>query len=159
MDSRIVNREIRREIRPALRQAGFDAFTARTAWRHFEDRVWVVNFQSFNSYFALVDGCTTFSFAVNLGLYFVGLEDQGDGSALIKPKDYQCHFRGKLSKRIIQANYVRKDIWYVEPDGSNLLEVLDDARQILLPSTKISACVALRLRSRTASGRSRVPIR
>ena len=131
MDSQVVNREIRREIWPALRETGFDAFTGRTAWRHFPDRIWITNFQSFNSYFSLVDGCTTFSFALNLGIYFLALADQ-DGSTGDRPKDYQCQFRRKLTKQITQENYTRKDIWYVDQEGSNLLEVLDDARQVLL---------------------------
>jgi len=132
MDSRIVNREIRREIWPALRVKGFDAFTPRTVWRHFPDRVWVVNFQSFNSYFSLVDGCTTFSFALNLGIYFHALCEEGKTEVQAKPKDYQCHMRRKLFKTIVQQNYSRKDIWYVDPEGLNLLEVIDDARRVLL---------------------------
>lgn len=132
MDSRVVNREIRREVWPVLREKGFDALSARTAWRHMEDRVWVVNFQSFNSYFSLVDGCTTFSFALNLGIYFHALGEGDKAEVEAKPKDYQCHFRGKLFKAITQKNYGRKDIWYVDPEGLNLLEVLDDARRVLL---------------------------
>ena len=132
MDSRVVNREIRREVWPALREKGFDTLTTRTAWRHLADRIWVVNFQSFNSYFSLVDGCTTFSFALNLGIYFRQLGDEDKTGVQAKPKDYQCHFRSKLLKTITQTNYGRKDIWYVDTEGLNLLEVLDDARQVLL---------------------------
>ena len=132
MDSRVVNREIRREVWPVLREKNFDAFTARTAWRHLVDRVWIVNFQSFNSYFSLVDGCTTFSFALNLGIYFHALGEEDKTEVQAKPKDYQCHFRSKLFKTITQQNYSRKDIWYVDPEGLNLLEVLDDARRVLL---------------------------
>ena len=132
MDSRIVNREIRREVWPMLRQKGFNAFTVRSAWRHCEDRIWIVNFQSFNSYFSLVDGCTTFSFALNLGVYFHALSEKDDSRAQARPKCYECHFQGKLFKTIAQQNYRRKDIWYVDPEGLNLLEVLDDARRVLL---------------------------
>ena len=128
----MVNREIRREVWPVLREKHFDAFTARTAWRHLADRVWIVNFQSFNSYFSLVDGCTTFSFALNLGIYFHALGEEDKTEVQAKPKDYQCHFRSKLFKTITQQNYSRKDIWYLDPEGLNLLEVLDDARQVLL---------------------------
>ena len=132
MDSRVVNREIRREIWPALRQRGFDAFSARTAWRHFADRTWLVNFQSFNSYFSLIDGCTTFSFAVNLGIFLSALASTEEDAIRGRPKAYQCHLRRKLFKKIVQINYSRKDIWYVDQEGLNLLEVLDDARRVLL---------------------------
>jgi hypothetical protein len=76
MDSRIVSCEIRREIWPALRDHGFRNFTSRRACRHSSERIWVADFQSFNSYFSLVDGCTTFSFAVNLAIYIPALADE-----------------------------------------------------------------------------------
>lgn len=132
MDSRVVNREIRREIWPCLREKGFDTFSTRTAWRHLVDRVWLVNFQSFNSHFSSVDGCTTFSFALNLGIYFCRLAGEDETTVQGRPKDHQCHFRGKLFKQIAQEHYARKDIWYVDPQGRNVLEVLDDARNVLL---------------------------
>lgn len=132
MGSSVVSREIRREVWPVLRQQGFDAFTSRTAWRHLPDRVWVVNFQSFSSYFSLVDGCTTFSFAMNIGIYLDALAENVDAKVRARPRDYHCHFRAKLAKGIHQQNYTRSDIWFVDPQGSNLLDVVDDARRVLL---------------------------
>ena len=38
----------------------------------------------------------------------------------------------KLSKDIEQQNYPRKYIWFVEPGGENLLNVLADARSVIL---------------------------
>jgi hypothetical protein len=128
MDSRIVTREIRREIWPALREVGFASFSGRSAWRQTSARTWLVNFQSFSSYFSLVDGCTTFSFALNLGIYVPAIES----TPLAKPPDYKCHLRRKLSKEIVQTNYPRPDIWHVDPDGGNVLDVLADARSVLL---------------------------
>lgn len=69
MDSKAVNREIRRVIWPLFKAAGFSSNTTRTAWRHTADKADVINFQSFNRYNADVLGITTFSFAVNLGCY------------------------------------------------------------------------------------------
>jgi hypothetical protein len=136
MDSRVVNRGIRREVWPALRERGFDLFTARSAWRRITsggvaDQIWLVNFQSFNDYFAQVDGCTTFSFCLNLAIYIRALGATGVEMPA-KPNDYQCHFRGKLSKTIVQRGYARPDIWYVDPEGLNVLDVLHDARAVLL---------------------------
>jgi hypothetical protein len=79
----------------------------------------------------MVDGCTTFSLSLNLGVFFDELAGEVS-TRPTKPKDYECHFRSKLRKRITQANYARNDIWYVEPDGSNLLDVLSDARSVLM---------------------------
>jgi hypothetical protein len=71
MDSKSVNKEIRQTIWPLLREAGFWRFSSRSAWRHAESRVEVLNFQSFNSYNAGVLGCTTYSFSVNLGVFLL----------------------------------------------------------------------------------------
>jgi hypothetical protein len=84
-----VNRAIRRLVWARLREVGFERRTARTAWRRWDEGVDVVNFQSFNSYLAGGVGCTTFSFAVNLGAaldYVPGLASRDpmrDPSALL----------------------------------------------------------------------------
>ena len=70
MDSRAVAKEINREIWPLLRREGFTKFSSRTAWRHTPEQIHVVNYKSFNSYLAEGVGCTTFSFALNLGIFF-----------------------------------------------------------------------------------------
>lgn len=135
MDSRVVAREIKREIWPLLRQHGFGEFSTKTAWRFQTHQIHVVNFQSFNSYLAQGVGCTTFSFAVNLGIYFRAIPwaypiKKGPDPS-IQPQEYHCHFRRHMLKGIEQPVLHRKDIWYVESDGSNLLETLADARSIL----------------------------
>jgi hypothetical protein len=136
MDSRIVTREIRREIWPFLRQNGFDKFSGRTAWRNLPDQIHVVNFQSFNSYLAGGIGATTFSFALNLGIYFRAVPmwhpTPASQDPSVRPEEYHCHFRLKLSKEIEQPLLPRRDVWFVAPDGTNLLETLADARAVIL---------------------------
>jgi hypothetical protein len=63
MDSRVVDKE-RQVVWSQLKHVGFETRTARTAWRHWHDRVGVVNFQSFSAHNASVLGCTTYSFAI-----------------------------------------------------------------------------------------------
>ena len=70
MDSKVVAREIKQEIWPLLRRERFTEFSPKTAWRLTSDQIHVVNYQSFNSYLAQGVGCTTFSFALNLGIVF-----------------------------------------------------------------------------------------
>jgi hypothetical protein len=106
MDSRIVAREIMNEIWPFLRQIGFTEFSNKTAWRRLSEQIHVVNFQSFNSYIAEGVGCTTFSFALNLGIYFRSIPldypiRKGPDPS-VKPQEYHCHFRQKLLKRTIR---------------------------------------------------------
>jgi Domain of unknown function (DUF4304) len=135
VDSSIVNREIKSVIRPLLQDAGFTQFTARTGWRYGGQKIDVVNFQSFNSYLANSLGCTTYSFCVRLGCSFDAIP-RGDRVKrkhdLLRPEEYECHFRGPLQKTIRQPNLKRTDVWYVDPSGQNLKVVIKDARKAIL---------------------------
>jgi Domain of unknown function (DUF4304) len=130
MDSKAVNREIRSAIWPLLKHQGFSTFSARTAWRHEEQKIDVVNFQSFNSYNADVLGVTTFSFALNLGSYLRYVPPQWppkkikDGVAY--PAEYECQFRGGLPRSVSQPLNKNNHIWYVEPNGRNLAWCIQD---------------------------------
>jgi uncharacterized protein DUF4304 len=138
MDSKDVNKEIRRTIRPLLREAGFTHFTARTAWRHVGSRVEVLNFQSFNSYTADVLGCTTYSFCINLGTYLQEVPSdhvatrikEVDGKLL--PQEYHCHLRGGLRPGFEQPECARREIWYIDPAGRYLEEAVCDVRAAVL---------------------------
>lgn len=95
-----------------------------------------MNYQSFNAYLADGVGCTTYSFAVNLGIYFRTIPFEypvakGPDPA-VKPQEYHCHFHHRLLKTIDQPILLRPTIWYVEPTGSNLLQCIDDSRTAIL---------------------------
>ena len=120
---------------PLLRHDGFTKFSTKTAWRYLPEQIHLANFQSFNSFLAAGVGCTTFSFAVNLGIYFPAIPftfplRKGPDPAL-RPQVLHCHLRLQLLKEIEQPVLPRRDVWYVEPDGSNLLEIMADARTVL----------------------------
>jgi hypothetical protein len=135
MDSRIVNSQIKRRIWPRLREAGFDTFTSRTAWRHHEDRIDVVNFQSFNSYNAGVLGCTTYSFSVNLGCLVTAIPPDYEPSkmkekgGLLLPQEYECHFRGRLARSFKQPELRERSIWYIDPSEKYLGWAITDIEQ------------------------------
>jgi hypothetical protein len=132
MDSKVVNHGIKGRIWPRLRERGFGAFSSRTAWRHLSDRIEVVNFQSFNAYHAAVIGCTTFSFAVNLGCYLLAIPPQFEPSRIKEkkgrfvPEEYTCHVRRQLSPGILQPKLLANNIWFIDETGSNLAPSLDD---------------------------------
>ncbi len=140
MDSKTVNRRIRADIWPPLKEVGFSHFTPRTAWRYTARKIDVVNFQSFNSYLASGLACTTYSFALNLGCYFLEVPNQfppgtikeADGRLL--PPEYICHFRRALQKNIRQAELPKRDIWYLDPEGKYLPAVILDALQAIQKS-------------------------
>jgi len=128
MDSKVVTREIKKVIWPALRAAGFNRFTSRVAWRHNPDSVDVVEFQSFNKYNADVLGLTTFSFSVNLGKFPLYIPPKfslkvKDGVQV--PSEPECLFRGHLLPQVSAAPS-QKTIWSVDADGRNLLWCIQD---------------------------------
>jgi hypothetical protein len=136
ISSREVNAELRAVVWPALREQGFMERTQRVAWRDHPDSVAVVDFWSFNSYTAATMGVTTYSFQVNLGIRarcssngrsFVKIRD-----GKLRPREAECDVRRVLWKTIAQVETDKPQVWFVREDGSNLREVLEDARSVLL---------------------------
>lgn len=129
MDSKEVTKAINSKIRPFLKENGFKNYSGRTYWRYGEDRIDILNFQSFNSYNADVIGCTSYSFAVNLAvtLNYIPFEHSvKEKNGLNRPEEYEGHFRKHLTKGLLQSELERKDIWYVQDNGINLTEVIED---------------------------------
>ena len=136
ISSREVNAELRATIWPALLEVGFTDRTQRVAWKDFPDTVAVVDFSSFNSYTASTMDVTTFSFQLSLGIR-VRCSSNGAAFANVKagklrPKEAACDVRRVLWKTLQQPETHLPDVWYVREDGSNLREVIDDARYVLL---------------------------
>ncbi len=153
MDSKQVSKKIKKDVWPSLQGKGFTIFKGRNAFRFKEDTIDVVNFQSFNSYLANGVGCTTFSFAINLGVYYKCVDSFPWISSKNPPlpQEYVCQARKHLTKSIKQYGLFnpygkvrfslgklkvdrndRADIWYVLEDGSNLEEVIDDSIAVIL---------------------------
>lgn len=116
-----------------MKADGFVRFTARTAWR-FEPALHVVNFQSFNSYTADLLGCTTFSFAVNLGLHF-GFMPWGVSTEYVGPErppnEAQCILRKPLRRHLPQPDNSDPRFWSVHPTGANVDLCIADALKVV----------------------------
>ena len=143
MDSNVVSRELRAVVRPMLKEAGFSVFRGRNAWRQLDDQAWVVSFQSFNAYLAEGVGCTTYSFAVRLGLHLPDDARPPARGPVDFPKEHESSFRFTALKRLRQPWFHpwggptatdRRDVWFVREDGSNLTEVVRDARDVIAAS-------------------------
>ena len=110
VDSRDVTRDIRRVVWPALPEAGFDAFTGRTAWRYVDTAVDVVNFQSFSASLADTVGCTPFSFSLNLGVWVASDTEAGmlkpDKRGRPRSAEWECTKRN-TSREVGPATMVR----------------------------------------------------
>jgi len=156
MDSKTVDKALRAQFWPALADIGFDRRTGRTAWRDRPHCVQTVNIQSFNRYLADGLACTPFSFAMNLGVYYVVVDDASLFGPLAKdpsrPAEHHCQARFHMAKGFAQPDPEperppipapdprlepgtwrdRPDVWYVRTDGANLDEVVRDARDRVL---------------------------
>lgn len=132
MDSKIVNRELRKNIRPLLKTYAFDKFTDRNSWRYSGERIDVINFQSFNSYEAERIGCTTFSFMVNLGCYLTYIPnefsiEEKDGH--LRPQESECQFRSILNRTYKVWFKKDKELWYLDKNGKNLEKAIEDVKE------------------------------
>jgi hypothetical protein len=138
MDSKIVSTEIRRRVWPLLRDARFEIFRSRSAWRHAGQRIEVLNIRSYNSYNASVLGCTTYSCSVNLGTYRLEIPPHFEPSPIksakgkLLPEEYDCHLRGGLRRSFVQPELEGREIWYVDPEGRYLERVIEDVRTAIV---------------------------
>ena len=123
-----------------LKAAGFTKFTDRNSWLVREESKWVINFQSFNSYLADGVGCTTFSFGINLGVFFDFHRRSPDAPVVEWPKEYEATIRFRALKTLEQPFFNpygnhpgqdRRDVFLVFEDGSNLEHVVDDAAEVI----------------------------
>lgn len=139
MDSRKVSSAIKNEVFSLLKTHGFTEFTSRSAWRFTDDRIELINFQSFNAYNAEVLGVTTYSFTVNLGVYLLCIPEQYPlkrKREKVVPEEYHCHFRGRLTRSFGQSEIERRDIWYIDPEGNYLARALEDLTEVI-PSVAV----------------------
>lgn len=132
MDRSFVSRVIRKISWPIVRERGFTDLSRPTARRDCDDRIEIINFQSFNSYLANGIGCTTFSFALNLGIFSRRIPHPRpiklyEASKPFRPEEHHCHFRRKLTKTPNVDALKRLDVWSVQPDGSNVEDLVLDA--------------------------------
>ena len=136
MDSRRVTTLIRRLVWPALEECGFGVRTGRTAWRHWDEGVDVVNFQALGAYIAAVIGCTPFSFAANRGVWldYLPRGEPRERGGRPAPEEYECHFRGRVDPGRPQPRFAvgGTDAWYLAPDGSDAEPNVADAASAVL---------------------------
>jgi len=111
-----------------------------------EDSVWIFQTRAVGSYFSECTGFPPASITSSLGIFFLDFPmttaPEIDGDGLPIPKVNQCHVRYSLENMADQivmrspdmsaVERRRKDIWWVEPDGSNAAMVVEDIRRSLL---------------------------
>ncbi len=145
-----INKVIRRIISPVLRENGFSKVNTRNNWGWHDHCIWVLDIRAVGKYFSDVSGWPPMSISIHLGIYYDFIPEvfseqitikQDDKGGLI-PKEYECHSRATLLCTLNQSHYTkvlgnpadrkREDIWWVEPDGSNIEEVVNNIKDSFL---------------------------
>ena len=137
-----VNKVLRRHLSPVLRAHDFQKVGARKSWSWQQSCTWIFFIRSVGSYFSGVTGWPPMSVVADLGIFFDFIPSRQpirkDNLGRLLPMEYQCEieFRSQLERNIDQessirklsnpAERVRKDIWWIHPDGSNVEEVVID---------------------------------
>lgn len=136
MDKKTVEKALKEALWPLLKQHGFQTFKGRTAWRHTEKRIDVVEIQFFPKEKADQWGITPYSFALPVGCFFTFVPSLKDhrierGAGLLLPEEVNCHIRKVTLRTIKQRATKIPNIWYIHPMGKNLNVVVEDAKQVL----------------------------
>ncbi|WP_342041933.1 hypothetical protein [Bacillus sp. OTU2372] len=134
-----INKVIRKILSPVLKDNGFDKVNTRHNLGWYDHCIWVLDIGAVGKYFSDVTGWSPMSLQVDLGIYYdlIPTEDdeikKGTNDQLL-PKFHQCHLQEQLYCNLDQSNYInhldnpaeknRNDIWWVQPDGSNIEEVI-----------------------------------
>ena len=138
-----INKMIRKIIVPSLKDNGFNKIKGRTAWGWHGDCIWVFNISAVGYFHSAITHWPSASLTVYLGIYYTYLshivEPKKDENGLLFPKEYECNRRAQLTCSYDQLKYTenvkcnysekkRRDIWWIQPDGSNISEVINDIK-------------------------------
>jgi len=130
-ESKEVSKAIRMAVWPQLRENGFTKFTQTTAWRYEVDRIDILNFQQMGALIARGVDSTSFSFSVNLAIYFPFIPEPPPTHKSIakgQPPEYCGHFRSAVKSPSEFAVPSYSSLWFVSEDLSNLLEIMLEVR-------------------------------
>ena len=137
-----IDKILRAHLSPILRESGFSKVSARKSWGWHGHCVWVLNIRAVGSYFSDVTGWPPMSVCVWTGIYYDFIPFEGhtppkvDEKGRLIPNEVDCHMRSHLSRTLDQSVYTkrlsnpaereREDIWWLEPDGSNMVEAVEN---------------------------------
>jgi len=141
-----INKVIRQRLTPILKANGFSKNQGRNYWGYHGDVTWVLIIRAVGGYFSDVTGWPSMSVGVHLGVWNDVIPQDMRSARPIKigphgdvlPLEYQCPdmFRSVMNCGLDQAELkaklrnpaerVRTDLWWIEPDGSNVDSVVEN---------------------------------
>jgi len=139
-DSRAVSRILRDELHPYLKNIGFTKFKGGRAYRYDEGCVLGFTTAAVGNYFSQVTGYPTASFTATAWAHYDCIPSfeqrpMNPKSAFLPKNSHFAIDLGVVSPAIksirkcrSEPEQERNDIWWVEPDGSNLAEIAQDLK-------------------------------
>jgi hypothetical protein len=137
MDSKQVNRELKKEVWPSLRESGFLRSHHLSLWRDHPDRIDIIEFRHFNTYEARRIAITAHSFEIELACHLryvpeihPGDVKQRDGLPI--PSAAVCRLRAPLERGYRKWLGPERAVWSIDSQGTKLRKAVADAHQQLL---------------------------
>lgn len=134
-----LQKRIKDSLSDCCRSIGFNIEASPTFYNAKNDIIRILHIDFLNRRHAEYFNSNTASFTINLGVFF-----NFEGKISFYPKEYEAHIRGHIIKDFRQTNPMdlkgfslfhpekrRRDIWWVESDGSNLDYLLTNAGRLL----------------------------
>lgn len=133
---------LRRYLSRLLRDNGFQKVEPRKGWKWHEHAICVFEVHAVGAYFSAVTGWPPMSITAWTGMYYDFIPNDlprpiaVDAKDRPLPREWECHLRGHVERTLDQSKYQsvlanpperkRKDIWWIEPNGANLVEVVEN---------------------------------
>lgn len=136
MDKKTVEKALKDALWPVLKAHGFQTFKGRTAWRHAEKRIDVVEIQFFPKEKADQWDITPYSFALPVGCFFTFVPSEYEPrirreKGLPLPDEIYCHLHKRPLRTLKQRESKIPNIWYIDPKGKSLNTAVENAKNIL----------------------------
>jgi hypothetical protein len=135
-----INKVLRKYLRPILTEHGFQTVEPRKAWGWHSPFVWTFGIRAVGGYFSEVTGWPPMSIGAKIGMYYEFIPSdypiKSDNNGRLLPDVNDSHRTLVLHSTLDQSRYLsaldlpaernRLDVWWIEPDGSNVAEVCEN---------------------------------
>lgn len=142
VDTSEINKVIRKILFPTLKDNGFSKVNLRKSWGYHDQCIWAFHLQTGSDYSSQLKGISAL-----LGIYYdfipESLLPKIDKDEKLIPEEWRCHVRNVLCVANLDQSRFRKLLhypskanqetaWWIEPDGSNLAESIEDIKLAFL---------------------------
>lgn len=136
---RVLTSELRKTLFPELKRHGFLPVKPRISFRYTSDTVCILSYRCVGAYFSRITGFPPASMTVMAGLHFPCVpnpyastrqrDKDGHPTSMEIALDLQGRIELQPRSGLSDAEAARRDVWWVEADGSNAHCVAFDIAQ------------------------------